>query len=109
VTAPISQKSGLCFEVFFLDVLILLGNYFGVCATADYFCDFYFYVFVSFCVAYEDWESFDFGYAFSVWAHIDDVHFKFVSNFKGVINSSASILGISWGSFFWAKSASSSL
>jgi hypothetical protein len=108
VTAPNSQKNGLFLEVIF-DLYVLLRNYFGVGATADYFGDSYFYMFVSFCVTYEDWKTFDFGNALSIWAHIDNVHFKFVSNFKRVINSSASIFGISWGSFFWAKSASSSL
>jgi hypothetical protein len=64
---------------------------------------------VSFCVADKYWKALDFGDTLAVGTHIYNIYFIFVSNFKWVINASSSTFGISWGSFFWAKSASSSL
>jgi hypothetical protein len=66
-------------------------------------------VFIGFCVADEYWKALDFSDTLAVRTHFYDIDFVFVSNFKWVINASASAFGISWGSFFWAKSASSSL
>jgi hypothetical protein len=66
-------------------------------------------VLVGFGVADENWKALDFSDTLAVRTHFFNIHFVFVSNFKWVINASASAFGISWGSFFWAKSASSSL
>jgi hypothetical protein len=87
----------------------LLWNYLGVCAAAHYICYFYFEVLVEFCVANEDWETFDFSDAFPIWAHVDHIYFKFFVKVKWVINTFAAVFCVSWGSFFWANRASSSL
>jgi hypothetical protein len=82
----------------------------GVCATAAHISYFYFYMVVKFCIADEDWKAFDFGDAFPIWSYIYNVDLEFFVNFKWVIYTfAASIFGISWGSFFRAKNASSSL
>jgi hypothetical protein len=51
-----------------------------------------------FNVAYEDWEAFDAGYAFPVWAHLADVHFVFFAYGDWAVSSAAFVLGVSWAS-----------
>jgi len=65
---------------------------------------------VKFGVADKDWKTFDLGDAFPIWSHIYNVNIEFFVNVKRILNTfTASVFCISWGSFFRAKNASSSL
>ncbi len=52
-----------------------------------------------FNVAYKDWEAFNSGYAFSIRAHLDDVHFVFTAHGDWAVSFAALVLGISGTSF----------
>jgi len=51
-----------------------------------------------FSVAYEDYEAFDAGYAFSVRAYLADVHFVFFAYGDWAVSSAAFVFGVSWAS-----------
>ena len=61
-------------------------------------------MFVGFCVADEDWKTFDSGDALPVWSHIYYVYFIFFPKLDRVIYASAAfVFCVSWSSFFGTK------
>ena len=54
----------------------------------------------------EDRVVFDFSNALPVGGDVENVYFEFVSNIHRVLGASASVFGVSWGSFFGTNGAS---
>jgi hypothetical protein len=52
----------------------------------------------AFSVVYEDYDTFDAGDAFPLWAHLPDAHFIFFAYDDWAASSAASIFGVSWAS-----------
>jgi hypothetical protein len=61
-----------------------------------------FYVFTHLCAFDEDGVSVDFGYAFTVRAHVNYVYFDYFVDFNWKIIKAAAafVLGVSWSTFF---------
>ena len=57
-----------------------LFDYFGVCGSTAYPRDPYFQMVSRLCIGNEYYETLDFGYAFSLAAHLCYVHFVFLAH-----------------------------